>query len=111
MRVRDTAGKRAGYFYGTDTFFINSLIKDGSSTTGTQSQIISAIWSVNSNSLYTFRYGYNSASYGVYPDYFSNKGNIRMSERYNSYYSRTIDGTYKVEVYLLDPPTGAQIFE
>jgi len=111
VRIRDTVGKRAGYFYGTDTFFINPLIKDGSSTTSTQSRIISAIWSVDSNSLYTFRYGYNSTSYGVYPDYFFNNGDIRMSKRYNSTYSRTIDGTYKVEVYLLDPAGGIPIFE
>ena len=111
VRIRDTVGKRAGYFYGTDTFFINSFIKDGSSTTRTQSRIISAIWSVDSNSLYAFRYGYNSTSYGVYPDCFFNNGDIRMSKRYLSTYSRTIDGTYKVEVYLLDPAGGIPIFE
>ena len=111
VRIRDTAGKRKGHFYGTDTFFINTFIKGGSSTTSTQSRIISAIWSVDSNSLYTFRYGYNSTSYGVYPDYFFDNGNIRISERYNSTYSRTIDGTYKVEVYLLDPADGVPIFE
>lgn len=111
VRIRDTVGKRVGYFYGTDTFFINPFIKNGSSTTSTQSRIISAIWSVNSNSLYNFRYGYNSTSYGVYPDYFFANGDIRISKRYNSTYTLTIDSTYKVEVYLLDPAGGVPIFE
>lgn len=110
VRIRDTVGKRAGYFYGTDTFFINPFIKNGSSTTSTQSRSISAIWSVDSHSLYNFRYGYNSTSYGVYPDYFFDNGDIRISERYNRAYTLTIDSTYKVEVYLLDMPTGAPIF-
>ena len=111
VRIRDTVGKRAGYFYGTDTFFINPLIKDGSSLTDTQSQIISAVWSVDSTSLYKFMYGYNTTSYGVYPDNFFNNGDIRIIKKYNSSHSRTIDGTYKVEVYLLDPAGGVPIFE
>ncbi len=109
VRIRDTAGKRNGYFYGTDTFFLNHYPKNSSSTTSTTNGLTINIWSVNNN-VYGWRYGYSTTGYGVYPNYVSASGDIRIAARYQSTYSRTIDGTYKVEVYLLDPPTGAPIF-
>ena len=113
VRVRDTAGKRSGYFYGTDTFFANYPSKNNPSATGAGdfTGTIRNIYSVTTGGIYEWRYGYTSIGYGIYADYFYDDGRVRISSRYNSSYSRTINGTYKVEVYLLDPPTGAPIFE
>ena len=52
----------------------------------------------------------SSTGYGVYADTVYNDGRIRIRRRYNSVSSLTIDGTYKVEVYLLDPVGGVSIF-
>ena len=100
VRVRDTAGKRAGYFYGSDNFFI--LAPSLTSTTVTRFTS-----RVDTNGTYAIGTG----TYGVYPDTLYSDGRVRIRVRYNSSSSYTINGTYKVEVYLLDPPTGAPIFE
>ena len=111
VRVRDTAGKRTGYFYGTDAFFLNFYAKNSpSSQAGLADGLIMTIWRVDSTGNYAWRYGYGTTGYGVYPDQFYSDGRIRIRSRYNSNYSLTINGTYKVEVFLLDPPTGATIF-
>ena len=109
VRIRDTEGKRNGYFYGTDTFFYNVNPINDTVTTS----VTSAIRITNR---YTNDRVYTAATngptgYGVYPDTIYNNGNIRIQKRYNSNSSFTVDGTYKVEVYLLDPPTGVPIFE
>ena len=109
IRVRDTAGKRAGYFYGSDNFLVNiSPINNNNSATNNNafSHYIIRYTTVPSYTIYTG----TSTSYGVYPDLIYPNGNIRIMVRYNSNQSLTINGTYKVEVYLLDPPTGAPIF-
>ena len=112
VRVRDTAGKRAGYFYGVDAWFLNRYPKNPNlSTYTTNTDLVYQIWRVNSDGNYEFRYGYVTTGYGVYPDRISSNGDIRIRRRYSSSDSLTVNGTYKVEVYLLDPPTGAPIFE
>ena len=113
VRVRDTAGKRAGYFYGVDQFFFNYTKKNHPNYSGVGEYLgmISNIWRCGSDGLYAARYGYSSTGYGVYADTFYDDGRIRIRKRYNSSYTLTIDGTYKVEVYLLDPAGGVPIFE
>lgn len=111
IRIRDTAGKRSGYFYGTDAFYLNYIAKNSpDSSTNTSSGLIISSWSVSSSGNYAWRYGYNTTGYGVYPDQFYTDGKIRIRSRYNGTYSLTINGTYKVEVYLLDPAGGVPIF-
>lgn len=107
VRIRDTAGKRAGYFYGTDTFFSNYTMKNHPEYTNVSERngSVRNIFSCNSSGDYTWRYGYSSTGYGVYVEYFSDNGDITVCSRYNSNYSRTINGTYSVEVYLLAPPS------
>jgi len=101
VRVRDTAGKRTGYFYGCDCFFMNDSAMTSGATTCTNM----------GGSCYYYatgighRYIYNTTGYGIYADYIYSDGRVRIRERYHSTYSKTIDGTYKVEVYLLDPPS------
>lgn len=107
IRIRDTAGKRTGYFYGVDAWVINRYPKNPSLSTQTSnSNMVYQTWRVSSKG----EYEYSTTGYGVYPDVIYNNGNIRIRRRYNSNYSLTVNGTYKVEVYLLDPPTGAPIF-
>lgn len=111
IRIRDTAGKRNGYFYGSDTFFMNMYPASNITPTNASNGIITNIWNVNSNGIYGQIYGYGSTGYGVYASTVYRDGMIGIRKRYNSSYSGTVNGTYKVEVYLLDPPTGAPIFE
>ena len=108
VRTRDTAGKRAGYFYGSDNFFLNQFPANGSGNTSSNVML-----------RYVLRYGETgfgilpysgSTGYGVYADTIYADGRIRIRRRYSENYSSTIDGTYKVEVYLLDPAGGVLPF-
>lgn len=109
IRVRDTEGKRRGYYYGTDVFFINHVAKNNSESSATSGNVM-IILSVTSTGTYYSRYGYSTTGYGIYPNYFYSDGRIRFGVRYNATYSKTINSTYKVEVYLLDPAGGVSIF-
>lgn len=110
IKIRDTAGKRAGYFYGTDNFYMNYGLANGATATSTYNGSIRIMWYYNSSSEFGWRYGYSSTGYGVYPDYIYSDGRIRIRRRYNSSYSLTIDGTYKVEAYVLNTPDGNSPF-
>lgn len=110
VRVRDTAGKRTGYFYGSDTFFINHGMANRTSASS-YANGVRQIFYVNTDGEYGTYATNGTSGYGVYPDTFYSDGRIRIRRRYNVNYSLTINSTYKVEVYLLDPPTGAPIFE
>lgn len=106
VRIRDTAGKRAGYFYGSDQFFV-VYTTNATSTTASGRFYIKC----TTDGSYIATATSGTTGYGVYADTLYSDGRIRIRKRYNSTNSLTIDGTYKVEVYLLDPPTGAPIFE
>ena len=110
VRVRDTAGKRDGYFYGSDNFFYNTTVANDSSSA---SSIVTALRTTIRYSSDTFavQSSTGATGYGVYADMLYSDGRIRMRRRYNSGNSLTIDGTYKVEVYLLDPAGGVPIFQ
>ena len=109
VRTRDTAGKRNGYFYGTDTFFYNvNPINDTALTSVASAIRITKRY--KDDLVYTTATNGSTGS-GVYPDTIYKNGNIRIRKRYNSSSSYTVDGTYKVEVYLLDPAGGVPIFE
>ena len=109
VRTRDTEGKRNGYFYGTDTFFYNvNPINDTALTSVVSALRITKRY--KDDLVYTTATN-GQAGYGVYPDTIYNNGNIRIRKRYNSANSFTVNGTYKVEVYLLDPAGGVPIFE
>lgn len=104
VRIRDKAGKRNGYFYGTDLFFSNVDAKNENA----ESAVTIASWNVI---IWTSSTGfsYRASQFGVFPWMLHNDGKIDIGARYNVANSGTIDGTYLVEVYLLDP-TGP-IFE
>ena len=102
IKIRDRAGKRDNYFYGSDTFFLNTLPANGSSTA---SATTSVRFILRYNSTYSSYQTSNTTGYGLYADKLYNDGRIRLRQRYSSTYSLTINGTYTVEVYLLDAGT------
>lgn len=109
VRIRDTAGKRTGYFYGTDNIMFNIQPVNGASATSTSAGMIKTIYAVDSSGLYVVNTQSTSSGYGVYVYSIYSDGRIALRGRYNASFSRTIDGTYSVEVYLLTPPSA--IFE
>lgn len=108
VRIRDTAGKQDGYFYGSDQFFYNATLANGSS--GTSITTAMRIYTRCSGSTLTPTATSGTSGYGVYSDTLYSDGRIRIRKRYNSSNSLTINGTFKVEVYLLDVPDASQIF-
>ena len=108
VRVRDTEGKRNGYFYGSDQFFYNVTVVNGTSNTDTTTAM--RAYTRYSNDRFATATASSATGYGVYADQIDKHGNVRIRSRYSSSSSLTINSTYKVEVYLLDPPTGAPIF-
>lgn len=108
VRIRDTAGKRAGYFYGSDTYFFNYQKANGSTSSLTHAA--RAIHRYSTSSQWGTYTGALTTGYGVYAYSISNSGKLTIYRRYNSNLSLTIDGTYKVEAYLLDTPDGVSPF-
>ena len=104
VRVRDKAGKRNGYFLGTDVYFFNSYPALG--YTFAFSAIMGAYTAYKSTGVLNSGVGNFSSMSGVYAESISSNGTIDIMYRYNSGSSQTIDGTYVVEVYALDWPDG-----
>lgn len=95
VHIRDKAGQRDGYFYGSDTVFI--FAQNSASVVGVSFGIII------SRGMGSY-YSLSSISYGVYSNSIDQtNGQIKIRSRYNSGYG-TIDGTFKVDVYKLTPP-------
>lgn len=91
IRVRDKAGKREGYFFETDSFF--------TSVNQTQPACITARFVSNHVAFYT-------GSFGIYPSLINANGVIDFSAKFNNTYSKTINGTYAVDIYLINYPDG-----
>ena len=105
VRVRDHNGKRNGYLYGTDTFFLNYY--DANSATTSLTVGARLVHRYSSSGVYTSY----SGGYGVYGYSITSDGNLNIYSRYNSTYTLTIDGTYDVEVYKLEYIKGKEIYE
>lgn len=106
VRIRDKAGKRPGYFLGTDNFFFNS--RKASGTTHDCDHCARVLYYRTTYSSY---YAYTRDPYGIYAYSISKEGEVRIYSKYSSGYSGIIDGTYKVEVYALDYPDGISPFD
>lgn len=105
VHIRDKAGKRAGYFYGSDTFFVNVQRANGSTSTNTVQA--SEYIRVTTSGTYAAANG----QYGVWGYSISSAGALVIRRRYNSTNTLTIDGTFKIDVYTLDLPDGLKLFE
>lgn len=109
VRIRDKAGKREGYFLGSDTFFIN--INKANGSTSTFNMAGRFIHRYTTSSQYDLSLGAIQNGYGVYAYSITNSGTVNIYRKYNSTNSLTIDGTYHVEVYALDYPDGKSVFD
>lgn len=102
VRIRDKAGKRPGYFAGSDTFFINTNKANGSTSTYTYSTAGRLIHRYSSGGAW----GQAVGSYGIYGYSISSGGNLTLRKCYNANYSLKIEGTYLIDVFTLDYPSG-----
>lgn len=104
VHVRDTAGARTGYFYGCDTTYVNSDAYTGASnvfnTCGYQ------VLRCDNQRIKT----YGGSGYGVFGYAITSDGELSIASRYSPTYSMTIDGDYKVDVYMLTPPSSNWLF-
>lgn len=100
VRIRDKAGKRAGYFAGSDAYFMNYNKANGSTSAFAVPAVLCHRYSTSS------QWSGTAGQYGVYGYSISNSGVVTIRRRYNSNYSLTINGTYTVEVFKLRYPTG-----
>lgn len=102
VRIRDKEGKRAGYFYGSDTFFMNYQKANNATSALTYGgRFIHRYSTSNTWATYT---GGTTTGYGVYPYSITSAGVLNIYQRYSSSYSLTVNGTYTVEVYTLTFP-------
>lgn len=95
VSIRDKAGKRDGYFYGVNQYF---LLPSSSFSNATPSAMLT--FRINSDSTLAF----STSGYGVYVSRYYGDGDLNISTRYNSSYSLTIDGTYTIKLYVLNQP-------
>ena len=98
--IRDKEGKRAGYFAGSDAFFINYNKANGSTSAFAVPAVMCYRYTTSS------AWAGTAGQYGVYGYSISNAGVVTIRRRYNSNYSLTINSTYSVEVFKLTYPTG-----
>ncbi len=108
VKIRDKAGPRQGYFYGTDSWFPCFSAITGSNTLGMKSAAVLG-YSLSSGTNTLNINGGNNAFYGIYVLQYS-RNSIKIAHGYNSSYSKTINGTYTIEVYLLDYVPGGNPF-
>lgn len=115
VRVRDTAGPRTGYFYGSDAFFIDADSINDRTAGNTISAHRCII--VNSSSKYDVYNPPNENNYGVFgyslKPYINTPsgGKILIRSRYNSSMSRTIDSDYRIDIFAIDSPDNLPFLE
>lgn len=114
VKIRDTAGRRNGYFYGSDSMFCNNVPGNGSSSTSSYLMHGTSYYQTSAGNLVNYTLQRTSTStitkgYGVYPTRIYSNGDIDIRAVYNSA-TLTIDGTFQVDVYLLDWPGNVNPF-
>ena len=108
VRIRDKAGKRNEYFYGSDTFFINT--NKANNTTNQFNLGVKGIMYYSTNNG-GYRIGINGTGYGIYASSITSEGYVNISTRYNSTYAREVNGTYNISIYALNLPSGKPLFD
>lgn len=106
VHVRDKAGKRNGYNYGSDTIFFHYQLANNN----TNSLSIRPVFVVNVSS--SGSYSGAASAYGVYAYrlyYTSANHYVQIYSRYSSSYG-TINGTFVCDVYKLTMPSGMSLF-
>lgn len=105
VHVRDMNGKRPGYFYGSEAFFVNANKGNGSTSTYTSPATCCLRVSTSGT------YAGSGGGYGVYGYSIASDGLLTIRKRYSASYSGTIDGDFKISVYTIDLPGGIYLFE
>lgn len=100
VKIRDKAGKRNGYFFGTDMFY---PIWDGPAG-GTTLSPAKQVYRINSGGGVGAYTPAGTTCYGVYVSGITELGEVYVMGRYSSSYSSTIDGTYSIDIYMLEWP-------
>lgn len=100
VRIRDKEGKRAGYFAGSDAYFMNYNKANGSTSAFAVPAVLCYRYTTSS------AWAGTAGQYGIYGYSISNAGVVTIRRRYNSNYSLTINSTYTVDVFKLTYPTG-----
>lgn len=106
VHIRDKAGARTGYFFGSDTFYLNS--NAANNVTGNLQYENKTIIRYSTTS--TFERYCGTTGYGVFPYSINSNGTVTIYARYNSSSSTTINGTFKVEIYKIELPSGVTLF-
>lgn len=106
-KVRDTAGPRAGYFFGSDTFFINYIMANGG--TSALSNALRAAYSYTDESEWKVTLT-GTVGYGVYAKNVVGRM-IQYASRYNLSLTGIVDSRFKIDIYLLDWPDDISPFE
>lgn len=104
VHIRDKAGARNGYFFGSDSFFINARKANNESIQCEDCGI--CVLRYNSSASFV---SYNRKS-GVFATIIEVGGNVKVQAIYSSSNSLTIDGTFKIEVYKISLPNGVTLF-
>lgn len=97
VKIRDKAGPRSEYYLGSDCFFFNPNPANGGTST----------WSnigIGNYRYYGDSYYNSSNTYGIFAYSVDSSGDILIRARYSSVSSSTINGTFKIDVYLLEWP-------
>lgn len=118
VKIRDKAGRRDGYYYGSDAMIYNTGPGNGATWTAT-SAICGLYYRQQSGNLYIPFCYYKSTNvasiegYGIYPTYLYDTGDIIFKARYSSstFTTGTINGTFVVEVYTLKYPNDITPFD
>lgn len=108
VTVTDTAGKRQGYFYKSENLFFTVHPANGSqadSSTG----FLRFVINYDTEGTFNNNMYQGTVGYGVFPDTVYPNGDIRIRRRYSNTISLTIDGTYRIEVYVLNTANGLPI--
>lgn len=103
VRAYDKAGARNGYLCRTETFCINPM------PANSQTSIFQAYRAIP---LYynDGKYATGTNAYGVFPQDIKSDGTITISARYSASYTKTINGTFHIEVYKLAFPNNESPF-
>lgn len=114
VKIRDTAGRRNGYFYGSDSMFCNNVPGNGLTSTSSYLMHGTSYYQNNAGYLLNFTLQRTATSnytsgYGVYPALVYSNGDIEIRATYKST-TLTINGTFQVDVYLLDWPGNVSPF-
>lgn len=98
IRVRDKAGARNGYFYGSDSIFAPQT------GTAASTAALRVTYYVSSNTMQA--YVNQMTAYGVYANR-RTYASFQIYKVMNATYAPIVDGTYIIEAYQLEDPTGS----